>query len=446
MSRRPNILLVMADQMRQDAIGGSGCGTPMLDSLAGNGMLYTGCITTSPVCAPARASMLLGRYPSEIGVLDNSPHIVAEDAPNWVRALRDGGYHTALFGKSHYYAYNGAYPDMRLMEGYLASLGYEAADEIPGPRVCGRLLSHMTALWQEEGLIEAYREDMASRYGRNQAVVRPSIIPFGLYQDVYPARRAAEYLSSYSSADPFFVFLSFPGPHDPWDCPREYRERYPRCQVEAPLGPMKDASISRPRGLFDEPLRYDVPTAHDIEEIRMDYSAHVRLIDDMVASVVRVIEEKGMLDDTVIIFTSDHGEMLGDFGRLYKENFLRSSVSIPLIISGNGIKHGTDGRLCMLMDVGATIMDIAGIGYSDGGVSLLGSGMRDIIFSEYRDEIMASDGKSKLAVNGKGEPYQLFDLASDPCETMNLAGTGCPEERRLLAEIDNHRRICSGKA
>ena len=446
MRKQPNILLIMSDQFRQDALsimGDPGCGTPALDRLARDGMLYTGCVTTSPICAPARASMLLGRFPSEIGVLDNSPHIVPCDKPNWVRSLREHGYRTSVFGKTHYYTYNGTYPDMRDMEGYLCKLGYDTADELPGPRVCGRIMSHMTSIWKDRGLLDAYQQDMASRYGRNQAIVRPSIVPFGLYPDVYPARKACQYIEDCDPEQPFFMFLSFPGPHDPWDCPSAYRDKYPSCGIRAPLGPMHDAA-GRPRGIFDEEPEYDVPADDDIARIRMDYSAHVRLIDDMIQSVIDILQLKGLFDDTVIIFTSDHGEMLGDFGKLYKGNFMRSAVSIPLIISGRGISRGLDDRPCMLLDVGRTILDIAGImDYGDEGISLLGSGRHDLVFSEYKDECMVSDGRWKLAVNRDDEPYLLFDHAKDPYESENLAGMGLDEEKSLRAKIIWHRRKIS---
>ena len=181
----------------------------------------------------------------------------------------------------------------------------------------------------------------------------------------------------------------------------------------------------------------------------MDYSAHIRLIDDMIATVTDALERKGMLDDTVIIFTADHGEMLGDYGRIYKENFLYGSVSIPLLISGKGIGRGIcDDRPCMLLDAGATILDIAGVspeGCGE-GISVLSSRRRELVFSEFRDECMVSDGRWKLVVNGRGEPYMLFDEDSDPYEAVNLAGSGREEEQRLLAEIGRHKEACNGKA
>ena len=450
MNSRPNIILIMTDQMRQDSLscmGNPGCGTPCLDSLAGNGTLYTQCITTSPICAPARASMLLGLYPSEFGVLDNSPHIVPIDKPNWVRKLRDSGYNTSVFGKTHYYAYNGSYPDMRQMEGYLSLLGYERANEVPGPRVAGRIMSHLTALWEKEGLLEDYCNDMASRYGRNQAIVRSSILPFELYPDVYPARMACRYIEEYDSSAPMFMFLSFPGPHDPWDCPREYRERYPECSIAESLGPMHDVSPNRPKGIFDEKCEYDIPSSEEIAQIRMDYSAHVRLIDDMISTVVECLKRKGRFDETVIIFTSDHGEMLGDFGRLYKGNFMHSSVSVPLLISGHGLQSGIDDRLCTIMDIGPTILDVADVSCDcwNDGISILGNERRNIVFSEYRDECMAFDGKWKIAVNGSNEPYMLFNTFADPDETENLAGMHMAEENVLLCEVIRHKEKCNEK-
>lgn len=442
--RKKNFLLIMADQMRADALS-SGAGTPTLDMLSSKGIKYTNAFTTCPICAPARASLLLGKYPSRLGLEDNSPHCIPSDIPNWVKILKDNGYKTSLFGKSHYYAYNGTYPDMREMEPYMRMLGYDVVNEVPGPRVCGSIKSHMTELWKEEGLIDAYRTDMRSRYGTNQAVSKPTILPFELYPDVYVPRQAIRYFENITESGPFFSFISFTGPHDPWDCPKKYMDRYPDPVINPPLGRITDLAAERDKGLWDIPLEYDGVEEAQAVEIRRDYAAHVRLIDDMIGEIMEVLEKKRLLEDTVIIFTSDHGEMNGDYGRLYKMNFMNSSVRIPLIVSHPSMNLGmTDDRLVELHDIGPTILDIAGVkaeGYGElDGHSLFQEENRKYVISEYRHETMVFDGRWKLIANSSDKPYLLFDTLTDQNEQYNLVNTNRVEEKHLINIITAHRR------
>lgn len=444
---RPNILFLMTDQMRADALScmPDSCGseTPRLDELAESGALFDHCYTTSPICAPARASLLTGRYPFQLGLKDNSPHCVPSDCDNWVRLLRDAGYVTSLFGKTHYYAYNGTYPDMRQMEDYMQDLGYEIVDEVPGPRVCGSLMSHMTAKWDELGLLPAYREDMKKRYGKSQAIVSPSILPFDLYPDVYVPRRAYDYLKEYHDDQPFFCMVSFSGPHDPWDCPESYASKFKTKAVKAPLPLFSDRNQERPKGVWDEDPGYDAVTPQQAIALRRDYAANMRLIDDEIGRILDLLKCQGRLGNTIVVLTSDHGEMNGDFRRLFKQNFLQSSVRIPLIISGPGVPpHQVWHDLVELHDIGPSILDLAGvrIPYQQEGVSVFASERRNCVFSEYRGEAMVFDGRWKMVINKTDQPYLLFDLVDDPTEQINLAATGLPVEQKLLQSLLDHRR------
>lgn len=438
--KKPNVLFIMTDQMRDDALS-SGAGTPVLDKIAENGVRFTECHTTSPICAPARASLLCGCYPSEMGIRDNSPHIVDIEKDNWVRILQKNGWNTSIFGKSHYYAYNGSYPDMREMEDYMHGLGYSTVNEIPGPRVCGRLLSHMTAEWREKGLIENYRKDMNLRYGANQAISKPTILPFELYPDVYVPEKAISYFSSYDSNEPFFSFVSFSGPHDPWDTPESYMKLYEKIPTEKPLKEFSNANSERPRGIWDEDLEYEKVGNEEAAGIRRDYAAHVRLIDDQIGKLLTVMEERKLLDNTIIIFTSDHGEMNGDRGRLYKQNFLAPSVKVPLLVYYPGCMKGSrDSRLVELRDLGATILELCNIDNNFPGISIFSSNKRNEVYSEYRGESMIRTENWKMVVNALGEPYMLFDLEHDPNEMVNLASTGLNIEKTLLEKLEAHEK------
>ncbi len=438
--KQPNILLLMTDQMRADALGCRGLTptrTPNLDKLASEGTVYTNCATVSPICAPARAALLAGLYPHQMGIWNNDPHTFPAGARNWVKDLRDAGYRTSVFGKTHYYPYNGSVPDMRDAEPLIQSYGYQEVDEIPGPRVSGHLLSHMTAHWRDLGIWDAVREDLASRYRGNEAIARPSVLPLELYPDVYVGETAATYLRSYDRTEPFFCFVSFGGPHDPWDCPQEFAHEYEGVPMPEPLPIFTDKYPERPQGVWDKGPKHPPFSAADAQAIRRDYAGKVSLIDAQIGKLLEILHDKDLLEDTIIVFTSDHGEMNGDYGRLYKYNFFQSSLMVPLIVrvpAGAGVGAVSD-ELVELIDIGPRILELAGVplSYPQCG----GAEANPLVFSEYEQETMVYDGRWKMVVNKHLQPYLLFDLQADPNEQLNLAGGAGyrDKEQELLEEI-----------
>ena len=158
---RPNILFVMTDQQRADALG---CAqdwmrTPALDRIAAEGVRFTQCVTTTPVCVPARVTLATGRYPHNNAVWNNMDYTLPPDAPTWMRAIRDLGYRTSLFGKTHLHPHRG---DLRERADLLHAYGLDDVDEIGGPRASTLVMSHMTAEWEHKRLLDAYREDSPS--------------------------------------------------------------------------------------------------------------------------------------------------------------------------------------------------------------------------------------------------------------------------------------------
>jgi len=436
--KRPNILLLMTDQMRADALGCRGLTptrTPNLDSLALEGTVYTNCATVSPICAPARAALLAGLYPHQMGIWNNDPHTFPAKACNWVKDLREAGYRTSVFGKTHYYPYNGSVPDMREAEPLIQSYGYQEVDEIPGPRVSGHLLSHMTAHWRDLGIWDAVRADLASRNSGNEAIARPSVLPLELYPDVYVGETAAKYLRSYDRSEPFFCFVSFGGPHDPWDCPREFARAYDEVQMPAPLPLFTDKYPSRPHGVWDKKPKHPPFSPADVQAIRRDYAGKVSLIDAQIGKLLDILREKNLMEDTIIVFTSDHGEMNGDYDRLYKYNFFQSSLMVPLIIRVPDCASTVSDELVEFIDIGPRILDLAGVplSYPQCG----GAEPNPFVFSEYEQETMVYDGRWKMVVNQQHQPYLLFDLRTDPHEQLNLAGGEefRDKEQELLEEI-----------
>ncbi len=424
---RPNILFLMTDQQRADALGCAGgwVETPNLDRLAAAGVRFTNAITTCPVCVPARLSLATGLYCHTTGVWKNCNHRMDPALPNWMRALREAGYRTSLFGKTHLHPHGG---DLRDREDLMHAYGLDDVDEIGGPRASARLLSHMTARWQELGLWEAYREDYRERFANKPHVVRPSTLPLEEYADVYVGRRAAEYLAAYDRDQPWFCWVSFGGPHEPWDTPEPYASRYRPAAMPAPT-PVPEWATAADGVLPDRLRNRPALAPEDIAAMRADYAGNVTLIDEQIGQILRVVEERGEWDNTIVALVSDHGELNGDHGLIYKETFLDGCLRIPFLVRTPTMPGG---RTCAapveLPDIGPTLAELAGVElpYQQFACSLVpclhdpAARPRADALAEYDGELALITEEWKLALNQAGQPYLLCHRPSDPKEQVNL--------------------------
>ncbi len=445
---KPNILFLMTDQQRWDAMSTNGdwVDTPHLDRIAAEGTRFTQCITTTPICVPARMTLATGRYPHNNGVWSNlhdasTPRALTSsadaaifamppDANNWMREIRDLGYRTSLFGKTHLHPHVG---DLRDKEDLLHAWGLDDVDEIGGPRASASVMSHMTAMWEDKGLLEAYRADFKERFSNKPHVARASVLPLADYADVYVGQKARHYLESYNRDEPWFCWVSFGGPHEPWDAPEPYASRYDPNTMPEPIVDVADEP-PRPEGYLDYARKNNYwgnPTFEegDIGAMRANYAGNVSLIDDQIGEVLAVIEARGEMDNTLIAFTSDHGEMNGDHGLIYKMNFYDGALRVPLVIRSPGENGGrVNDSLVEMCDVGPTLVELAGgtIEYRQFARSLVGAMQggrhREDCLSEFMGEFMLINEDWKVALNRQGLPYLLFDRRNDPTETRNLAG------------------------
>ncbi|MEE2659024.1 MAG: sulfatase-like hydrolase/transferase [Candidatus Latescibacterota bacterium] len=433
---RPNLLLLITDQQRWDAMGCASdwVHTPHLDRLAAEGTRFRNCVTNSPVCIPARLSLATGLYPHNTWVWDNQNHTLDPEQPTWMQAVRAAGYRTSLFGKTHLHPHSG---DLRDRESLMHAYGLDDVDEIGGPRASARVLSHMTARWQDLGLSERYRQDVAERFANKPHVARPSPLPLEEYADCYVGRRACEYLQTYDRSEPWCCWVSFGGPHEPWDTPEPYASQYdPDAMPSAVPRPVWADDPSLPRGVLHERLA-KAPRIEegDVGAMRANYAGNVSLIDEQIGAILGVIEARGALDNTAVVFTSDHGEMNGDYGLIYKSNFLNGAARVPMLVrmppAGNS-SPGVNDAPVEWIDVGPTLVELAGgtIDYPQFGRSLLPLTVdpqvshRTEAMCELEGEVMILDERWKAAVNRQGELYLLFDQREDPYELTNLAGSG----------------------
>ncbi len=442
---RPNILLIMCDQLRADALGctGNWVKTPHIDRIAADGIKFTNCVTNSPVCLPARISMATGRYPHNTGVWDNCPYELPEGTPTWMAAIRDSGYRTSVFGKT---ALHRGGPDLRKFEYKLHSYGLDDVDEIRGPHASVDVICHMTERWKLLGLLDAFREDMKERGGKNRTLVRPSALPLAEYYDVYVGQRAKDYLHNYNRAEPWFCWVSFAGPHEPWDTPEPYASRYRPQDMPDPL-PRPSVPRRGPTGELDRRFA-ESPSGgiRNAKELRASYAGKVSLIDDQVGQILTEIETRGESDRTVILFTSDHGEMNGDYDLIHKSNFLNPAVRVPFIISTPEIRKSSRSGTASAspvewFDAGPTLAEVAGakLDYPQFARSIVPSLQnsqtehRSFGLSELLQEVMYLDRNWKLMLNRKREAYRLFDMKNDPDEMNDLIGIA--EHEPMIREL-----------
>lgn len=449
METTPNILFLMTDQQRWDAMSCSGdwVQTPHLDRIASEGIRFTNCVTTSPVCIPTRLSLATGLYPHNTHVWNNMNHQMPAETPTWMQAVRDAGYRTSLFGKTHLHPHNG---DLREREGLMNAYGLDDVNEIGGPRASANVLSHMTAMWEEKGVWEGYRADYRERFSTKPHLVRSSTLGLEDYADVYVGQQAKQYLQNYEREEPWCCWVSFGGPHEPWDTPEPYTSMYD--PADMPPAIPRPFAETRPIGHLDRLMQRVNPTFEpgEIGRLRANYAGNVTLIDDQIGEILDTIEARGELENTIIVHTSDHGEMNGDYGLIYKSNFLNGAVRIPLLVRTPDtlrLQTPPTGTICESpvewIDIGPTLVELVGgeLGHRQFGKSLCPvltqpeATHRDFAISEIEGEIMLLSKEWKAALNANGEVYLLFDVQNDPNEIQNLVG------RPEVADIETALRL-----
>lgn len=439
MAERPNILILMTDQQRADclsAVGHPQLRTPNMDRIAESGVLFTQAATVSPVCMPARASFANSLFPHNHGMWRNRGCMQPED-DTFFQHLQGAGYCTALIGKSHYYAHGKGHMADYLP--YMYARGLEYVHEVTGPLATRVMRSHMSDYLEEHGLYKAFKTDYAERgkhRGENPFLVRPSPLPAEHFLDSYVGRRAEEYLSEYADPRPFCLFVGFPGPHEPWDAPGEYASMYDPEGAPEPIPPVDPNSL--PESIQD---MSDFQTMGSFSEenarrVRANYYGKISLIDHWVGRILDTCKERGLLDNTITVFWSDHGDMLGDHGRVFKCTFHESSMRVPLIVGWPGsLPEGTTSdALAQTVDVYSTLMELLGLEVPERcqGRSLVpvlsGSEtnvreyqLSEISYSGEKRLCLRTRGK-KYAIRQNGDGFMLFDLGEDPEERENLMG------------------------
>lgn len=441
--KRPNVVLVVCDQMSAWTLGALGAPfgvTPHLDALASGGLNFSNAYTSYPVCVPARASMMTGRYASRVGCVDNAS-LYGSDIPTVAHHLSAAGYETVLTGKMHFIGPDQLHGFERRLttDIYPANFAWlpnrddvSSFRHVDHPDAKPLAIDYVTAgvrQWSD-GL--EYDEET---HLRALQFIRSRRTQVGGSEQLPPPEREEH--------RPYLLCVSYHHPHEPFHVPQDLWDRFADLDVGLPAQDpdlpqsQMDRWVNAFHGVDDVPL-------HDpdrLTQLRRAYLCLVAYIDDKVGHLIEVLTETGQRDDTVIMFTSDHGDMLGERGMVQKRCFYEPSANIPLIVNGPGrVRQGIVDTPVSLVDVLPTILNIASVenALPVDGVNIVEDVLDPArtIYSEYHSEgvyapcFAVRSGRYKL-IYVHGDDHQLFDVKDDPGERVDLAG------RPELAEVEN---------
>lgn len=465
MTETPNILLIMTDQHRLSAIsayrdsplcGDTPCQTPNLDRLAAEGVLFNTVYTTNPVCSPARGSVITGRYPHSHGVTSNAHNIgnschEIPDSPDLLsRQLSQLGYTSGYTGKWHLGNGRSKAFDVDIDPAIPTSRGFIGQDfaghggggfnyEEYQNYLKGKGLTHEVTPWEEDAKQILPTGELAGP--------AESTVPWFL------ADHTCDLIDRFTENDePFFIWHNFWGPHGPYYAPKEYVDRYR--DVEIPPWPNYDwpsRSTPGPHHVKIHP-EHETLAWNDWATAIRYYYAFTTLIDEQIGRIYAHLESTGQLENTVIIFTSDHGETAGSHGGLTDKGWqhFEEIQRIPMIVRfPDGTAAGeTRKGLISLADIYPTVLDLAGIGTMPDNIH--GRSILPVVedaTADWRDHVVVEfGGVNNLSATlrtlvkdgfkfgySAGWPDQLYDQEKDPHETVNLAES--PEHQDRLNDM-----------
>jgi len=458
---QPNIILILTDQQRFDTINALGfphVDTPNLDRLVNEGVTFTNSHVTAPSCAPSRASLFTGYYPHTTGIMKNADRW----EHSWIESLNQSGYHCANIGKMHTWPFTTPC-------GFHQRYVVENKDRYLEGRY---FFDEWDKALAARGLVKQQREQYRKREHYREALGAFTWdLPEETQSDMFVGETAQWWLQTYPKTEPLFLEIGFPGPHPPYDPSPGYLKPYE--DRELPLQEVTQADLDGQPEAYKGMRVHNNEVDHDSvvldlepsEEQRLrqrqHYMANVTMIDNQVGEIMKQLEAQGYLEDSIVIFTSDHGDCLTDHGHSQKWTMYEQVTNVPLIVWSP--KRFAGGRqiddLVSLFDIGPAILELAGLEVPEtfearsvlpalkGDPEWKG---RDYVFAEQpRDgnfttadfmTMVRSDEWKLVHILGSdaldgGNEGQLFHLIEDPGEQVNL--WDAPEHREVRDQLLN---------
>ncbi len=452
MPDRPNVLLVMSDQQRADTPGFRGqtpCRTPNMDRLAREGVSFDRAMTPCPLCLPSRAALFTGLYPHENDMLDNQTSALTEC--QLLDVFREGGYQVSYAGKWH--------------------LGHGNIGQFTD-RNDGDSTAIYSEWCAERGLVDGWTfNDPLVRTHREPSMSTPVALPLDMppetTNDAYIADFAIEHLRTRDRSRPFFQVCSFNGPHPPFMIPEPYYSMYDAAEIPEPpnFGPQEGEPVVN-RTSYYRQLFLD--HGADFDAWRKSYAVYwgfTTLIDEQLGRLLAELETQDLMDDTIVVYLSDHGENLGAHGLWHKMVAYEESIRLPLIfrLPGGAVRSVRSDAPVSLVDVAPTLAALCGLPMrSEWRGAELSSALTGgtavpperPMFALHRPlgDWMHTQPWRMIEIDGlkyiwhENDRAELFDLRADPFERRNLAASSAHSETRqslhatlvaLMRELDD---------
>ena len=434
---RPNLLLILTDQQRFDtiaALGNPHLKTPVLDRLVREGVAFTRAYTPSPVCVSARCALVTGMPPHQTGCVDNSP--MPENVPSFMEHLQSEGYQTHGVGKMHFS------PSFRRMWGFDSrDIAEEGKDDDFRQFLDDNGFAHVD---EPHGIRSEY-----------YYLPQPSQLPAHLHQTAWVADRSREFLARRDPSRPFFLWSSFIKPHPPFETPTPWNKLYRAAEMPLPFRPEGGEDLLTYWNRVQNRYKYR-DAGHDdwlLRTMRAAYYSAISFIDYHVGRIIEALGDE--INNTLIVFTSDHGELLGDYNSVGKRCMLDAACRVPLIARFPGVF--SEGHRCdtpaSLLDIAPTFLEAAGIENRAMSGTSLARVARETSETNEREIIsqfqsgplgvyMILNRTHKYVYSAPDRTEWLFDKVSDPKESRNFAGN--PMCAQTLREMRAHltARFC----
>ena len=427
---KPNILILCVDQLTGTLFPDGPAPhlqVPNLSRLAERSRRFANAYCPSPLCAPARASLMTGRLPSRTGVYDNAAEL-SSAVPTWAHVLRNAGYATNLTGKMHFVGPDQlhGFEKRTTTDVYPADFGWTPDWRNPRERID----------WWYHNLGSVTTAGTAEI--TNQLEFDDEV--------AFHARQTLHQWSRRKDARPFAMCVSFTHPHDPFVARRRFWDLYPDVAMPsvAPI-PFEEQDPHSRRLLEMVDHRAFEVSDDDVLRSRRAYYANVSYLDEKIGEILDTLDACGFADDTAVVFTSDHGEMLGERGLWFKMSFFEGSSRVPLMIAAPDLDPGCSRRPVSTLDLMPTLSKIAEADAPDGDGVPLDASERAPVVCEYMAEgsvapmVMVRDGDLKLT-RCPADPDQMFDLSNDPDELNDLVDDEASrsDRARLSAILEGH--------
>jgi arylsulfatase A-like enzyme len=430
---QPNVLFISVDQWPAYLLGCAGhpvIQTPTIDHLAKLGTRFSNAYAESPICIPSRRSMMTGQSPRGHGDRSFNPTLRMPQKNLLAQTFRDSGYQSVAIGKLHVYPPRDriGFDDVLLAEEGRPKLGaiddyemYLAAQGHPG-------------------------EQFLHGMNNNDYLNRPWHLDEECHVTNWITREAARTIKRRDPTRPSFWHVSYTHPHPPLAPLKCYLDMYRDIAIDSPIH--ADWEKTKKISALDAVRSYwpvgENPDTH--KQLRQAFYALCTHIDHQIRIILGTLREEDLLDNTIILFTSDHGDMLGDFGLWAKRMFYQGSSAIPMILidTAQGARvraNHMDTRLVGLQDIMPTLLDLAGIAIPSTveGLSMAKNQTREFLYGECREDSgatrMLHDGRHKLIWYPGGNVFQLFDLEQDPRERVDLSDH--PDYQTTLLKLQN---------